>query len=241
MRALSLEQAWSKPKTLIVTTVIGLSWFVIAIASYSVARALFPHSLHGELIFANASLIILGYTLYLFGVPLLFDSRRELLSFWRRIGFFYFDRKSVVMFSLFVILTLIIGGASGEIQKQFGNQTLPIITSIEPPLVEELMFRGIILTLLLRTYSRWFAILWSSLLFAFIHIELGGEYMIMAFLGALIVFSVLRIQSKSIWSGAFAHFAMIKGLAGATLVSFVVLELVLLCSRLIRVVRGSGC
>ena len=128
--------------------------------------------------------------------------------------------------------------ASGEIQKQFGNQTLPIITSIEPPLVEELMFRGIILTLLLRTYSRWFSIIWSSLLFAFIHIELGGEYMIMAFLGALIVFSVLRIQSKSIWCGAFAHFAMIKGLAGATLVSFVVLELVLLFSRLIRVVRG---
>ena len=113
MYALSLEQAWSKPKTLIITTVIGLSWFVMAIASYSVARALFPHSLRGELIFANASLIVLGYTLYLFGVPLLFDSRRDLLSFWRRIGFFYFDRKSVVMFSLFVILTLIIGVASG--------------------------------------------------------------------------------------------------------------------------------
>jgi membrane protease YdiL (CAAX protease family) len=228
MQMLSLERTWSKTQTILVTTGICLSWFVIVVFSYAVARALFSHNQNHMLIFANILVIGLAWLVYLVFVPLAFGMRRRVFSFWKNIGFLRFDGKAIFILVCYVGFTILFGVISGELQQQFAHSKLPMIASMEPPLVEELMFRGIIMTLLLRVFSWWFSSFWSSLLFAVIHIELGWGYALMACIGALIVFSTLRIQSHNIWSGVFAHFAMIKGLVRSAFGGFVLLEVCLL-------------
>ncbi len=177
------------------------------------------------LICANSLLIALGYIFCLSVVPIFLGYRNQLHVYWRDIGFTNFNGKSLLILFIFIGFTIAIGLASREFHGIYANKG-PMITAIEPPLVEELMFRGIIMSLLLRRFSWWFSILWSSILFACIHIELGSiTYVIAAFIGALFVLSILRLQSNNIWSGAFAHFAMIRGLARPVILAFTALEI----------------
>ena len=77
-----------------------------------------------------------------------------------------------------------------------------INTAIIPAVVEELLFRGLILMLLLP-YGRKTAIFGSAVMFALMHQNFGQ--LIYTF-GMGIVLALIAIETKSIWGGILLHF-----------------------------------
>jgi membrane protease YdiL (CAAX protease family) len=98
--------------------------------------------------------------------------------------------------------------------QQLGNSTplglrLPLVLMvvIVGPLVEELLFRGVLLSALLQRWRTGWAVLISSLAFALVHLP-GLQYQWYALpeLALLaLVLAWLRLRSGSIWPGVVAH------------------------------------
>lgn len=115
-----------------------------------------------------------------------------------------------------VILLLVSGGQFqiGEIEES--KYKLIILQSIlfygfAVGIVEELIFRGLIFTLLEKRYNRRVALWIPSILFGVLHIFGGANDVIsiiqVVVAGTLvgIFFTLLTIATKSVWSSAFAH------------------------------------
>lgn len=86
------------------------------------------------------------------------------------------------------------------------NQTgvlMVIATVVIAPVVEELIFRGLILSRLARAMPSWLAALLSSLVFGLCHAQ--AVWIAYAFVMGLI-FSYMTLSSRSIWPSLAAHF-----------------------------------
>lgn len=212
---------------LIITFGICLTWFVFAVLAVSTVKLFHVHGINGFGAVTSWVLLVVGYLVYLFIVPLLLGFRSNYRTYLKQIGLADFNQQSGLILLTFVVFTLVISILAGNIHLLFFQNQYPLIAYVEPPLLEELMFRGIIMSLLLRAFPQWFSILWSSLLFSLIHVALGPTGMINAFIGALFVFSTLRVQTKNIWSGVFAHFTMVRGLPGHVWLGWELLEVIL--------------
>lgn len=85
------------------------------------------------------------------------------------------------------------------------NQTgilMIVATVLLAPIVEEIIFRGLILTRLNRVLPGWLAVLLSALLFGVCH----GQIVWMTYAFVLgVIFGVLALQAKSIWPSLCAH------------------------------------
>jgi len=68
------------------------------------------------------------------------------------------------------------------------------------PLLEEFVFRGLIFRIISIKYGSWFAAVAASLVFAFFH---SGNYLTLFI--ASIIYTVIFIESGSIWSACLAH------------------------------------
>lgn len=77
-----------------------------------------------------------------------------------------------------------------------------VLVVVFPPLSEELAFRGIIYTGLLRTFGAWESVLISSFAFALLHLSLPT---LVTHLPLGIYFCLLRRRSQSLWPSTFAH------------------------------------
>jgi membrane protease YdiL (CAAX protease family) len=79
---------------------------------------------------------------------------------------------------------------------------ITIATVLVAPLVEEIIFRGLILSRLNRVIPGWLAVLLSALLFGVCH----GQAVWMAYAFVLgVVFGFLSLRAKSIWPSLCAH------------------------------------
>jgi membrane protease YdiL (CAAX protease family) len=74
---------------------------------------------------------------------------------------------------------------------------------IAAPLLEEFIFRGLILTGLLKKYNPQKAIIWSAVIFGFIH--LNPWQFVPAFIIGIFIGWVFY-HTKSVWPGVFIHF-----------------------------------
>jgi membrane protease YdiL (CAAX protease family) len=84
-----------------------------------------------------------------------------------------------------------------EIMSSFGRANLPLVIAVVVlvgPVSEELIFRGVLLRGFLENYGRWTAILVSSFLFAFIHLN-PWQAVSGFFLGCLFAWFVARTGS----------------------------------------------
>lgn len=90
--------------------------------------------------------------------------------------------------------------------KEIASQTNPYLLVLEitliGPIIEEILFRGIILNGLLKKYSPAKAILFSSLLFSIFHGNLPQMFNALAF-GILLGF--IYIKTKSLYAVTFSH------------------------------------
>lgn len=88
-------------------------------------------------------------------------------------------------------------------EEQMAPGIVPILFAcVAAPVLEEMLFRGVILRSFLRQYSRTFAILWSSALFGFAHLNL---YQMMTAMAIGIVAGWLYERCRSLWPCILLH------------------------------------
>tara|TARA_B100000029_G_scaffold169637_1_gene165884 strand:- start:4 stop:861 length:858 start_codon:yes stop_codon:yes gene_type:complete len=77
-----------------------------------------------------------------------------------------------------------------------------LLIAVFTPIVEELLFRGLVLDLLSENYGKWISILVSSVIFGFLHIHPISIFN--AFCGGMI-YGYLRIRTDSLWPSIILH------------------------------------
>ncbi|HEY7642851.1 MAG TPA: type II CAAX endopeptidase family protein [Steroidobacteraceae bacterium] len=90
-------------------------------------------------------------------------------------------------------------------QRQMEPGVVPVLFAcVVAPVLEEMLFRGVILRGFLRRYSRTFAIVWSAALFGIAHLNL---YQMMTALAIGIVAGWLYERCRSLWPCILLHAA----------------------------------
>ena len=114
----------------------------------------------------------------------------------------------------FIIIFLMFTDSTASINNIFGLKSITdyseffslivvlILFAIAVPMVEELLFRGLLLDALSEAYGSWFAIFISSAIFAVLHVSPLG--ILNAFWGGMI-YGYLRIRTNSLWPGIILH------------------------------------
>ncbi len=83
-----------------------------------------------------------------------------------------------------------------------------ILLVVVAPVTEELLFRGLILNALLRRYGPWIAVLFSSLLFALLHMN---PWQIPVALASGVLLGWLYLRTRSLWPCILGHAIMNTG------------------------------
>jgi hypothetical protein len=100
---------------------------------------------------------------------------------------------------------------AGPLDRDFLQQPLPLIilvilvSVIMPGLVEELMFRGVILSSLASTGAVASAVIWQALAFAIFHAD--PMFLLPPFFAGLLLASI-RKNSDSLWPAMMAHMSL---------------------------------
>ena len=92
--------------------------------------------------------------------------------------------------------------ASISVSKYFSLVTTLILLAIAVPIIEELLFRGLILDSLSESYGSWASIFISSVIFAILHIH--PLSILNAFWGGMI-YGYVRMRTNSLWPSIFLH------------------------------------
>jgi len=96
------------------------------------------------------------------------------------------------------------GGMADNMEQNFSALIFSVF--IVAPIVEEFVFRALIITRLRKEVSAVVSVIISAVLFAFIHFMAGGIVTVVhAFLGGLI-FAVSYVKTKSLFPAIAAHF-----------------------------------
>jgi membrane protease YdiL (CAAX protease family) len=98
---------------------------------------------------------------------------------------------------------------SADDVARFEQQTAPgivpiLFSCVAAPVLEEMLFRGVMLRGFLRQYSRTFAVFWSATLFGIAHLNL---YQMMTALAIGIVAGWLYERCRSLWPCILLHAA----------------------------------
>lgn len=116
---------------------------------------------------------------------------------------FCFSSFSNVLQSAAPIPQELIGGMSDDMEKSVVAFVLSVF--IIAPIVEEFVFRALIMTKLRKEFNVTTSIIFSAILFALIHIMAGGIVTVVhAFLGGMI-FSLAYIKTNSLFPAIIAH------------------------------------
>ena len=147
------------------------------------------------------STIIVIYIIYLILIPIIFNINIKLYI--DKIGFKF--NNEILILSIALILSMIIGFCLRK-PIALSENYWAWLYLLQPPMVEELLFRGIIPYLLYSKYkNKIFAFIISSILFSGIHILLGINAIIYALLlGSILL--MIRIQCTSIIPPMIIHY-----------------------------------
>jgi membrane protease YdiL (CAAX protease family) len=113
----------------------------------------------------------------------------------------------IIIFLMFTSSTASINDIFGlklttDFSDFFSLAIVLILFAIAVPIVEELLFRGLLLDALSETYGTWTSIFISSVIFAVLHLSPIG--ILNAFWGGMI-YGYLRIKTNSLWPGIILH------------------------------------
>lgn len=119
------------------------------------------------------------------------------------IAAFCFSAFSNIVQAIAPIPQGLIGGMSDDMEKNIVAYILSVF--IVAPIVEEFVFRALIITKLHKEISTAISIIISAILFALIHFMAGGIITVVhAFLGGLI-FALAYVKTKSLFPAIVAH------------------------------------
>ncbi len=145
-----------------------------------------------------------------------------------------FALQLFITFAMSLLPTEILDAYAQDVNMKFGaGGIITVIAQVlAAPILEEIIFRGLILSRLKKAMPVTVAVIISSLFFALVH----GQILWMSYAFLLgIVFCVVAIKTKSILSTILLHFVF-NGLS--VLLSFVYIDVTLGMCALIAVVTG---
>ena len=91
-----------------------------------------------------------------------------------------------------------------NINEYFSLVMILVLLSVATPVIEELLFRGLILDSLSESYGSWTSIFISSVIFAVLHFFSGPLSILNAFWGGMI-YGYVRMRTNSLWPSIFLH------------------------------------
>ena len=114
-----------------------------------------------------------------------------------------------LIFTLFWLVTVGEPSIDTELGTDWESSSIDIAflflaVAIVGPIVEELMFRGYVLDAINRKHSDWTAIIWSSILFGFLHFFGGPFYIILTMIGG-IMWGWIRVRTGSLLPSIACH------------------------------------
>jgi membrane protease YdiL (CAAX protease family) len=233
----------SRRLSFLLATLFGLSWFLLLLVAIlignTIAGSLIVRSRHPTAeqlpVFTYATdmtLLVLGLLFCLLIAPLILRvGRGNYGRFLADIGVLGGSwRAGVAAASLIMLTALIALFAPASVSASFWRSDLfPWIDLAQAPLVEEMLFRGIVLALLLKRFPAWFAILWAAVLFVPPHLGLGPLLALENGLVFGVTQGLLRLRTRSIWPGVVAHYIFVSAIGNPILIAYgVVLGVLLL-------------
>ena len=212
-----------RPWAITAAIFLGLSWIpIIILADLLIASGtlsfLFPTTLSSWEIQSPVRLL-LGIPFCLLIAPILLRvNRKDYSAFLKASGVTEFRKNGVLLSWIMMVSTILLSGlfsaegSQGSFTQMF-NALYPFseswiwLSDVQPPLYEELLYRGVILGLLLKYTKPWQAVGITSLLFGSIHYITGGLFpFLWSTFTSLFLFSGLRLITGTIWASVFSHF-----------------------------------
>ena len=220
-------------QTVVIAILLGLSWIpIVMFVNWLKVRwhvgALFPAALSPGDPYEVDNLthllrLVLGLSFCLLLVPALLRPKMgNYREFLRLSGVTGFQPNGVFLTLVMVVSTVVLSSVFSALYGVHEGSFLQMLgalnpfsvggtwfANIQPPLFEELLYRGIVFGLLQKYFRPWVAVLLSSLLFGYIHLISQGLFsFVWSFAFALTLFSILRLITGSIWASVFAHFVV---------------------------------
>lgn len=151
------------------------------------------------------SVVVIMYFIYMIVFPKLIGfSINKFKIFYSDIGF-CLNKKSIVL-SILLLIAMFTGFIIRKTPLFLQNPGSWLYT-IQPPLVEELLFRGIIPYVLLKSFDKKIAFIISLFLFSGIHILNGFMGITISLLWG-ILFLMITTQIKSIFPAIILHYVV---------------------------------
>ncbi|CEN75013.1 CAAX amino terminal protease family protein [[Clostridium] sordellii] len=180
-----------KSKALILSIGVFASWWIIIYVSLHLGANLnlFMNGIGGE-----GEIFYLYYYLLAVAITIII----------------YFFKLNINKHSTTYILIVVTGAVLGYIifGNLYGRSTFGYIYAIQPPIVEELLFRGLILSILSYSFPKKYAIIISSILFGLIHSMISPINVIgTIFIG--IIYCIIVFRTKSILPTMAIHFKVL--------------------------------
>lgn len=235
---------------LLLATLVGLSWFVLARVSFQLSRKLVLAGWwHGVPWWHVLSTVRLVLGLFVYIPVAVLVVRRSASSSERPsvvLGLFPPTWAAVACGAVLVSAGVLAVGPAvvySRVLSHLGSSPMSVLGALQPPVVEELLARGIVWEILAAEFPAAFALVWSSLLFWTWHLEFGLTASLVTGAYGAIVAGGARLVSGTIWVGLLFHL-MANANAGQELFPTVlVIGGVWLLATRVRSRRGrtSGC
>jgi membrane protease YdiL (CAAX protease family) len=136
--------------------------------------------------------------------------------------------------SLFAVY-LLFGKPWSEVWSALSPFSFEGAANWQAPVVEEILFRGVIYTLFLRAFGSTWAVVGSSVLFGIMHFFLGPVEVSILIVGSIALFALPRLITGSIWLSVVVHFvgnvALLSSADEYWLPPFIIVEILWLIQR----------
>lgn len=160
------------------------------------------YSSNNYMMYFYLSVLVFFLVLYLVCIPkLLKVNLEEYSSYLNFLGI-----KGTASGYLYALMFLLVSIVQYVLLPSHLQSPLPeLIWSLQPPIVEEVIFRGFILGVLLKNFSKRFSITLSLVLFVSIHFLNGPMGMLSATIFGLVLIGI-RLHTHSILPGIVVHY-----------------------------------
>lgn len=208
---------------LLLATLFGVSWFLLARASYHLALWLHPVAPGvGWRPLLGSIRLVLGAVLYLPAARLVLRKNREPVPVGLGLRATRWGlARGLALVVLSLVANLLLQPRPEDVWRRLvqhiGEDWLSLGKALQPPLVEEFLARGLVWGLAARSWPSWVAVAWSTALFGSWHLEQGLASTVSITICALPLFAGPRLLSGSIWPGAALHLFTNAGLVLPTL------------------------
>jgi CAAX protease family protein len=235
---------------LLVATLVGLSWFVLARVSFELSRKLVLAGWFRGVPWwhvLSTVRLMLGLAAYIpLAIAITWRTTPSMSSRLRALGLLPSTWGAAACGMALVAGGVLVAGpvvVYSRVAGNLGSTVMGILSGLQPPVVEEFLIRGIVWAILARRSSTSTALAWSSLLHWTYHLEFGLEASLVSAAYSALVCGGARLASGTIWPGLVFHLILNAGAGQVLFPAGVLVAGAWVLVSVIRKRRGrtSGC